>query len=66
MSQRGNLPVTYTVEDVAKILNRSVQTIRKLIKDGVIPAPKIGGRYVIKAETLQKLLDGEIDTGEEE
>jgi len=55
-----NLPVTYTVEQVAQILHRTPETIRRLINQGKIPAAKIGGRFVITEETLQKLLRGEI------
>lgn len=57
-----DLPVTYTVEDVGRILHRSPETIRRLIKDGAIPAVKVGGRYVVTKETLDKLLRGEITT----
>ena len=57
---RKDLPVTYTPDELATILNRSVESIRRLIKDGKIPAVKIGGRYVITDEILQKLLRGEI------
>jgi excisionase family DNA binding protein len=57
---RKDLPVTYTPDELARILNRSVESIRRLIKDGKIPAVKIGGRYVITDEILQKLLRGEI------
>ncbi len=57
---RKDLPVTYTPDELATILNRSVESIRRLIKDGKIPAVKIGGRYVITEEILQKLLRGEI------
>ena len=55
-----DLPVTYTPDELARILNRSVESVRRLIKDGKIPAVKIGGRYVITEDTLQKLLRGEI------
>jgi len=64
MSDDKRLPVTYTPEDLAKILNRRVETIRRLINQKKIPAVKIGGRYVITEEVLQKLLKGEIDTEE--
>jgi excisionase family DNA binding protein len=62
MSDERKLPVTYTAQDVAKILNRRVETIRRLINQKKIPAVKIGGQYVITEETLQRLLRGEIDT----
>ena len=57
-----DLPVTYTVEQLSRILHRSTETIRRLIKDGDIPAVKVGGRYVVTKDTLDKLLRGEIST----
>jgi excisionase family DNA binding protein len=61
MSDEKQLPVTYTVQEIAKILHRTPQTIRRLIKDGKLPAVRVGGGYLITDETLQKLLRGEID-----
>ena len=57
-----DLPVTYTVEQLARILHRSPETIRRLIKDGDIPAVKVGGRFLVTKETLDKILRGEIST----
>ncbi len=66
MSEK-DLPKTYTAEEVAKVLNyKSVETIRRLIKNKKISAVRIGGRYVITEETLQRLLKGEIDAGEDQ
>jgi excisionase family DNA binding protein len=64
MSDERHLPVTYTVAEVAKILHRTPQTIRRLIKEGKLPAVRVGGGYLITDETLQKLLRGEIDMGD--
>jgi excisionase family DNA binding protein len=61
MSDKKNLPVTYTVSEVAKILHRTPQTIRRMIKENKLPAIRVGGGYLITDETLQKLLRGEID-----
>ncbi len=55
------LPVTYTVSEVSKILHRTPQTIRRMIKENKLPAIRVGGGYLITDETLQKLLRGEID-----
>ncbi len=60
MSDDKKLPVTYTVGEVAKILHRTPQTIRRLIKENKLPAVRVGGGYLITEETLQKLLSGEI------
>ena len=60
MSQK-DLPKTYTVEEVARILNyKSAESVRRLIKSNKIPAIRVGGRYLITEENLQKLLKGEI------
>ena len=55
------LPVTYTVSEVSKILHRTPQTIRRMIKENKLPAIRVGGGYLITDETLQKLLRGEIE-----
>lgn len=60
MSDERHVPVTYTVAQVAKILHRTPQTIRRLIKENKLPAVRVGGGYLITEETLQKLLSGEI------
>ncbi|MBV9689196.1 MAG: helix-turn-helix domain-containing protein [Ktedonobacteraceae bacterium] len=60
MSDDKKLPVTYTVAEVSKILHRTPQTIRRLIKENKLPAVRVGGGYLITEETLQKLLSGEI------
>jgi excisionase family DNA binding protein len=56
------LPAMYTVDEVAKILRRSPQTIRKLIKRKKIPAVRVGGGWLVSETTLQRLINGEIDT----
>ncbi len=57
------LPRTYTVEDVAKILNyKNPESVRRLIKAGKIPAIRVGGRYLVTEETIQRILRGEIKT----
>ncbi len=58
------LPVTYTVAEVAKILHRTPQTIRRMIKENKLPAVRVGGGYLITDDVLQKLLRGEIDIKE--
>jgi excisionase family DNA binding protein len=59
-----NLPVTYTVEQLAKILHSTEETIRRHIKSKKIPAIRVGGKYLVTEETLQKILSGEIKTGD--
>jgi len=60
------LPRTYTVEEVAKILNyKNPESVRRLIKAGKIPAIRVGGRYLVTDETLQRLLRDEINTDDD-
>ena len=45
-----------TPKQVAEYLQLHPMTIYRYIKEGKIPAAKIGGRYHIKKETVEKLL----------
>jgi excisionase family DNA binding protein len=55
------------VEEVARILNyKSAESVRRLIKSNKIPAIRVGGRYLITEENLQKLLKGEIQPEDDE
>jgi len=45
-----------TIEDVAKILNVSPATVRRLIEDGELKAKKIRGQWRIKKEDLDAYL----------
>ncbi len=56
------LPVTYTTAEVSKIIHRTEETVRRLIKEGKIPAVRVGGRYLVTKETVDKLLRGDIST----
>lgn len=45
------------VKDVSKILDVSVQTVYRLIKQGMLPAMKVSPRKtVIKAEELERYI----------
>lgn len=57
-------PTMLTVNDMAEITGLHVGTIRRLCKDGKIPALKIGGRIRIPKKFLLDSFDA--DTGEEE
>lgn len=46
----------YTVEQAAGLLNRSVVTIRRYIKDKKLKASKLGGAYIIPADEIRKYL----------
>ena len=51
----------YNVETLAKMLSIPVQTVRLYIRRGRIKALKVGRRYLVSEENLQKFLDGEGD-----
>jgi len=61
MSDNKGLPRTYTVSEVAEMLHRTPQTIRRLIKENKLPALRVGGGYLITQETIEKILSGELD-----
>jgi putative molybdopterin biosynthesis protein len=46
----------YTVEEIAKILKVSVETVRRLIARGSIEARRVGSQYRITKQALDKYL----------
>ena len=59
--ERGNSPImseeqVYTVEEAAKLLKVSKDTIRRMIKRKELDAVKVGGQIRIKAASLHKYL----------
>ena len=44
----------YTVSEVEQILNYTPSNIYRLIREGQLDTLKIGGRYIITAEALEK------------
>lgn len=50
----------YTTEEIADILNYDVQTIRRFIREGKIPAYKVGKEYRVEENHLKKYLKGEV------
>ena len=48
-----------TVKEVAKYLNLHIMTVYKLVKEGKIPAFKVGGRWRFKKELLDEWIDRE-------
>jgi excisionase family DNA binding protein len=51
------LPLTYGVAEAARELQISERLFRKLMRQGVIPYIKIGGRVVVRRATLEQLLE---------
>jgi excisionase family DNA binding protein len=60
----SDLPGTeiYTVPQVARMLNMNLGTIYQLLRDGVIPAKRLGRRWVISRKRFHQWLD---DRGQE-
>ena len=51
-----SLPVTYTVEEIAKALHRSEKTVRRLIHTGALKAVKIGREFRVMEKDLKEFL----------
>lgn len=51
-------PVTYTVREVAKLLGISLGSTYALVRDGTIPATRLGGRWIIPRTRFHAWLDG--------
>ena len=46
----------YTLEEVADILRVSIQTVRRMIADGELPATKIRGQWRVRKEDLEEYI----------
>jgi len=46
-----------TLDDVAKILNVSAATVRRLIEDGELKAIKVRGQWRVKQSDLDKYIE---------
>ncbi len=53
----------YTVKEVAGMLSLSLGGTYELVRDGTIPALKLGGRWVIPQKRFHAWLDGLSDDG---
>ena len=49
----------YNLKDVAQILSVTERTLHNYIKDGKLKAQKIGGKWKISDENLNKFINGE-------
>lgn len=47
---------TITVQDAAKYLNVADITVHNYIKKGILPAQKVGRKYIIKQSELENIL----------
>lgn len=50
-------PLTYTVRQVATLLGLSLGSTYVLVRDGTIPATRLGGRWVIPRARFHAWLD---------
>lgn len=50
--------LTYTVDEVAYLLNLSRGVTYECLRDGTIPAERVGRRWVISRRRLHDWLDG--------
>jgi excisionase family DNA binding protein len=51
-------PEIYTVPHVARMLSINVSTVYQLLRDGAIPAKRLGRRWVIPRKRFHEWLDG--------
>ena len=47
----------YTVNDIAKSLNMTIQTVRDYIKRGDLIASKIGRQYIVTSENYRAFIE---------
>ena len=52
-----------TVEQVAEKLQLPPTTIRKMFRNGVLPAIKFGKHWRMSEDLLEKIIAGEVDPG---
>jgi len=56
---RGNvIRLTYTVDEVAQVLNLSRGITYQYLREGVIPGERVGRRWVVSRKRLHAWLDG--------
>jgi excisionase family DNA binding protein len=51
-------PLAYSVEDAAKQLSVSAQSIRRLIDRGELKARRVGTRVIVPKNELERWLEG--------
>ena len=52
------MPICLTPEDVARLLNKNVQIIRKYAREKTIPATKVGKCWHFNREEIRKIVEG--------
>lgn len=56
IANRGPEPQLYSVRAAAAILSIGLTTTWKFVSDGTLESVRIGGRRMIRAESLKKLI----------
>lgn len=51
----------YNTEDLAEILDLHVVTVRRMIKEGDIKGKKVGRKWIVTENQLQRYLEDEQD-----
>jgi excisionase family DNA binding protein len=59
-------PLIYSVREVASLLGRTPRTIHRLISQGLLPARRLGRRYVVLPDELHAHLKSLQKAGEEQ
>lgn len=54
------LPIVLTPEDVARLLNMSESNVRKMFRNGIIPAKKVGELWRTTRETLEVYINEKV------
>lgn len=52
----GYIKEYYTLEDLTKEFNMNIQTLRIYIKEGKLKASKVGVKYIITRDNINKFL----------
>ncbi|MBC8092775.1 MAG: excisionase family DNA-binding protein [Pseudonocardia sp.] len=61
-STRTTPPATYTVVEVSALLNLALGGTYELLRDGTIPARRLGRRWIISRAAFHAWLDGATDS----
>lgn len=57
---------TYTLEEIAEVLNVHITTLREYVKTGRLKAIKIGNKYIVSEENYKNFVDGKNDVTNDE
>lgn len=49
----------YTLQEIADLLHMHINSIRNYVKQGKLPASKVGRSYLVKEEYIERLVKGD-------